>query len=173
MKKFFVHYSFYAVKMFLYQFAISLFGMTLSMVFTSVESATGQLIASICSVIFYLLLLYNMTWELGYNDKIARNQGKLAPKAYNGFLTSLLANSLNFIMGILAMLGIAFGSFAIIIEGMYAGIMMSVANGGEIPGWLYLAIILPAVIVASISYILGLNDIRLLPWLNLKHKERK
>jgi len=173
MKKFFVNYSFYAVKMFLYQFAISLFGLTLSMVFTNIESVTGQLISSICSVIFYLFLLYNMTWDLGYHDKIAKQQGKLDPKPLNGLFTSLLANSLNFIMGLLAILGIGFGSFAIIIEGMYAGIMIFAANGGEIPGWLYLAIILPAIIVASLSYILGLKDKRLMPWINFKYKEHK
>lgn len=173
MKKFFVHYSFYAVKMFLYQFAISLFGLTLSMVFTSIESAAGQLVSGICAVAFYLILLYNMTWDMGYSDRIAKGQGKLDPKSYNGFLTSLLANSLNFILGILAVLRIGLGSFAIIIEGMYAGIMMSIANGGEIPGWLYLAIIVPAIVVASASYALGLNDIRLMPWFNLKYKEKK
>ena len=173
MKKFFIHYSFFAVKMFLYQFAISLFGLTLSMVFTSIESPTGQLISSIGAAMFYLFLLYNMTWDLGYNDRIAKGHGTLDPKPINGFLTSLLANSLNFIMGILAVCGIGFGSFAIIIEGMYAGIMMFVANGGEIPGWLYLAIIIPAIIVASISYFLGLKDIRLIPWFNFKYKEHK
>ena len=173
MKKFFIHYSFYAVKMFINQFAISLFGMTLSMVFTSVDSSAGQLVSSIFSVLFYLFLLYNMTWDLGFKDRIAKGHGTLEPKPLNGFYTSLLANSINFILGIFAVLQFDFASFAIIIEGMYAGIMMYIANGAEIPTWLYLAITVPAVIVTSISYYLGLKDIRLIPWFNFKYKEKK
>lgn len=173
MKKFFLHYSFYAVKMFINQFAISLFGMTLSMVFTSVESPIGQLLSSIFSVLFYLFLLYNMTWDLGYKDRIAKGHGTLDPKPLNGLYTSLLANSINFILAVFAILKFDFASFAIIIEGMYAGIMMYIANGAEIPTWLYMAIIAPAILISSASYYLGLKDIRLIPWFNFKYKEKK
>lgn len=173
MKKFFSYYSFYAVKMFLNQFAVSLFGMTLSMVFTNIDSVAGQLISSIASVIFYLFLIYNMTWDLGYHDRIEELHGNIKPHPINGLLTSLLANSINLIMAILVALGIGFGSFAIIIEGMYAGIMIITAGEGAIPIWIYFAIIIPAPIVASISYFLGLKDKRLFPNFNIKHKEKK
>ena len=175
MKKFFANYSFYAVKMFVNQFAVSLFGLTLSIVFSSINeknptvSTAGQLISSILAVAFYLFLIYNMTWNFGYEDRIAVGQGKREYNPLNGLYTSLLANSLNFILAVLALCGIAFGSWSIIIEGMYAGIMLTVANGNSIPVWLYFAIIVPVIPVAAISYYLGLKDIRLFPKFNI-HK---
>ena len=101
MKKFFVNYSFYAVKMFLNQFAISLLGLTLSGVFSRAESSTGQLVSSICAVVFYLFLIYYMTWELGYNDRIAEGHGHIVTHPLTGLFVSLLANSLNFIFAVL------------------------------------------------------------------------
>ena len=180
MKKFFANYSFYAVKMFVNQFAVSLFGLTLSIVFSSINeknpsiSTAGQLISSIAAVVFYLFLIYNMTWNLGYEDHIAIGHGKREYRPLNGLYTSLLANSLNFVLALLALFGLAIGSWSIIIEGMYAGIMMTVANavGGYIPKFMYFAIIVPVIPVASISYYLGLKDIRLFPNISL-HKSSK
>lgn len=181
MKKFFANYSFYAVKMFVDQFAISLLGMTMSIVFSSLSeknpsvSTAGQLISSIAAVIFYLFLIYNMTWDLGYEDHIAVGHGKRAYRPFNGLFISLLANSVNFILAVLALFGFAIGSWSIIIEGMYAGIMLTVANavGGAIPKFMYFAIIVPVIPVAAISYYLGLKDIRLFPNINLKKSSSK
>ena len=181
MKKFFANYSFYAVKMFINQFAVSLFGLTLSIVFSSIgeknpsASTAGQLISSILAVGFYLFLIYNMTWNLGYEDHIAVEHGKRVYNPFNGLYTSLLANSLNFILAILALFGVALGSWSIIIEGMYAGIMLSVANAlnSSIPKFMYFAIIVPVIPVASISYFLGLKDIRLFPNINLHKSSNK
>ncbi len=172
MKKFFVNYSFYAVKMFLNQFAISLLGLTLSGVFSRAELSTGQLVSSICAVVFYLFLIYYMTWELGYNDRIAEGHGHIVTHPLTGLFVSLLANSLNFIFAVLILCRVAFGSFCIIIEGMYAGIIITVANGGTAPTWLYFAIIAPALIVSTLSYYLGLHDICFTPLFRAKCPER-
>ena len=58
MKSFFKEYSYYSVKMFLYQFGIALFGLGVTLPFASKDGSDsiGQLIASICAVIFYLFL---------------------------------------------------------------------------------------------------------------------
>ena len=174
MKKFFANYSFYAVKMFINQFAVSLLGLTLSIVFSSIKdknpsaSTAGQLISSIAAVVFYLFLIYNMTWNLGYEDHVAVGHGKREYRPLNGLIISLLANSINLILALMALLGIALGSWSIIIEGMYAGIMLTIANGNSIPIWLYFAIIVPVLPVATISYYLGLKDIRLLPNFNFR-----
>ena len=180
MKKFFANYSFYAVKMFVNQFAVSLLGLTMSLVFFGLKesnptvSTIGQLISSISAVIFYLFLIYNMTWNLGYEDHIAVGHGKREYRPLNGLYISLLANSLNFILALLALFGIALGLGAIFIEGMYAGIMLTVANAldGAIPKFMYFAIIVPVIPVASISYYLGLKDIRFFPNISL-HKSSK
>ena len=179
MKKFFANYSFYAVKMFINQFAVSLLGLTLSIVFSSIKdknpsvSTGGQLISSIAAVAFYLFLIYNMTWNLGYEDRIAIGHGKREYKPFNGLLISLLANSINLILALMALFGIALGSWSIIIEGMYAGIMLTIANGNSIPIWLYFAIIVPVIPVATVSYYLGLKDIRLLSNFNLNKSSSK
>lgn len=172
MKKFFVNYSFYSVKMFLCQFAISLFGLTLSGVFSRAESTTGQLVSSICAVVFYLFLIYYMTWELGYSDKLAEGHGHIVTHPLTGLFTSMLANSINLIFAVLISLGIGAGAFCIIIEGMYAGIIITVAGGGVAPAWLYYAIIVPSLIISTLSYYLGLHDICFTPLFRAKCPER-
>lgn len=172
MKKFFVNYSFYSVKMFLCQFAVSLFGLTLSGVFSRAESTTGQLVSSICSVVFYLFLLYYMTWELGYSDKLAEGHGHIVTHPLTGLFISLLANSINFIFALLILLNIGAGAFCIIFEGMYAGIIITVAGGGVAPAWLYFAIIVPALVISTVSYYLGLHDICFTPLFRAKCPER-
>ena len=114
-----------------------------------------------------------MTWNLGYEDHVAVAHGKREYRPLNGMFISLLANSINFILALFALFGIALGSWSIIIEGMYAGIMLTIANGGSIPVWLYFAIIVPVIPVASVSYYLGLKDIRIFPNFYLRKSSAK
>lgn len=172
MKNFFRDYSYYSVKMFINQIAISLLGMTLSMVFMKSESYTGQVISSVCAVLFYLFLIYYMTWEVGHKDGVAAGHGKLRPSPLNGLYMSLLANAINIILAVFICFGIGIGSAAVLIEGMYAGIIIAVSNGGAAPWWIFFVIILPAPVIATVSYYFGLKDIRFTPLFNEKSTEK-
>ncbi len=172
MKEFFRDYSYYSVKMFLNQFAIALLGLTLSLVFVSAGSRAGNIVSSICSVLFYLFLIYVMTWDVGYQDRARIRSGKTTEAPLRGLYISLLGNSLNIILAILFTAGIKVsGLIALLIEGMYSGIMSThyktIIENGEPVGiplnnawWAYFLIIVPALLVSTISYYLGTKDIR-------------
>ena len=70
MKNFFSEHSYSMVKMFLNQFAISIFGTMLALAASSGKNDTLLLLSSIFSIFFYMFLLYTMTWELGAKEKI-------------------------------------------------------------------------------------------------------
>ena len=172
MKEFFRDYSYYSLKMFINQFGIALLGLTLSMVFFRAKSPVGQLVSSICAVIFYLFLIYYMTWQVGNDDYRAIKRGEKQPRPLMGLWMSLLANTPNIIFAILFPVGGA--GFANIFEGMYAGILMTsyrteivdgVAVGvpiGEL-WWVYFLIIVPTLLVSTVSYYLGSKDIYFTP----------
>lgn len=91
------------VKMFVNQIGMIFFGFVLSM-------ATSQndrlfLAASIFSVLFYMFLEYTVGWDLGANDKIKLDGGRIKYMPYKGLLLSLCANVLNILSALLAVVG--------------------------------------------------------------------
>ena len=57
MKSFFHKYNYSIIKMFVNQFAISLFGATLALATTSSKNDALTVTVSVCAVVFYLFLL--------------------------------------------------------------------------------------------------------------------
>ena len=115
---------------------------------------------------------YYMTWEVGARDGIRIEHGRMQSRPLTGLYMSLLANTPNFILAILATAIKPFGSIAILLQGMYAGIMTidigTEIVDGELVGlplndawWSYFLIILPALLVSTISYIFGTKNIGL------------
>ncbi|NLW74772.1 MAG: hypothetical protein GX057_07835 [Clostridiales bacterium] len=172
MKHFFKEYSYYSFKMFLNQFAIALMGLVLALAFGMSENHTGQVLSSVFAVVFYLFLIYYMTWEIGAKDGIRVEHGRKKARPLTGLYMSLIANSPNFVLAVLAAFIKPFGSIAIILQGMYAGILTIKYKTGIVDGelvelplndawWSYFLIILPALLVSMISYILGTKNIGL------------
>ena len=64
MKDFLNNYSYSAVKMFVNQFAISIFGAMLSMATTVGGNDTISIVVSIFAILFYLVLAYFLCVEL-------------------------------------------------------------------------------------------------------------
>ena len=67
--------------MFVNQFAISIFGVSLTFATTSAHGEaqgfdTLTVVVSILSVLFYLFLIYTLAWEIGAKDKISVDVGK-------------------------------------------------------------------------------------------------
>ena len=181
MKDFFDRYGYSTVKMFLYQFAISMFGSTLAMATTSSKNTTMTIIVSICAVLFYLFLLYVLTWEIGAHDKISVDVGKKEYKPMTGFIMSLIANAFNFIIAILFTIGYPslarggeWGSnlcavlklLLFVFEGMYLGLLTAIRIpvGGVMQQlnnlwWPYFLIPIPAILTCGLAYYLGHKDI--------------
>ena len=88
-------YSYSAVKLFVSQMAISLFGLVLAIACAKIGK-TMQVVTSIGAVVFYLFLIYTSMWEVGSKDKFGVDYGKSESKPLTGLYIGLLANSLNF-----------------------------------------------------------------------------
>ena len=162
------------VKMFLNQFASAVFGFTLVLAAGKAQNPTLRNVTSVCAIIFYLFLLYTMTWEIGYRDKVSVETGRKKGSAFTGALISLCANSINFILAIFIMLanllpesaisniGGVCASIAVLIEGMYTGLLANHVAGAALNSYwfVYFILPLPAILICTIAYNMGLNDIK-------------
>lgn len=172
MKEFFKEHSYSVVKMFLYQFAISVFGTTLAFAASSSENTTLLVLSSVCSVIFYLFLIYTMVWELGAKEKIRVEAGRGNTNPLIGLYISLAANIPNLLLAILIMIGDIFGNengafayewagglcgisraIALFLQGMYVGILNTI---GFNPIWFYV-IVVPALATSALGYFIALK----------------
>lgn len=175
MKNFLHDYSYSSIKMFLDQFALSLFGSMLSMATTAAENNTLSLVLSIVAVLFYLFLLYTLVWEVGAKDRISVDIGKKTYRPHTGMLVALVANIPNFIIAILFTIGAPFNTthewagglcvvancLTAVFEGMYLGITTTLKVGGVALNrlwWSYFVIIIPSLLVSWIAYYLGFKN---------------
>ena len=175
MKKFFEKYSYESVRLFLNQFAISLFGLTLALAAGMAGSSTLKIASSVGAIIFYLFLQYTVAWEVGAKDKISIDCGKAKKDMTIPLRMWLLSNSLNLLLAVLITLGnllsnIGFFSnmggiasiAAFIIEGEYMGVL-SIRVAAETPlnslPFMYFVITIPSLIVVVASYFLGVSGV--------------
>lgn len=191
MKKFFHDYSYSMVKMFVNQFAISIFGVSLTFATTHAHiGSTGfdflTLIVSILATIFYLFLIYTLSWEVGSKDRVAVDAGKKPYRSYTGLLMSLVANIPNLLAAILYLIATLINSndmlfivrlIASLIQGMFFGtitaVSLPVGAGGA---WVQLnalwptffIMVVPTLIVCWIAYVMGYKNFRVFAFLSNK-----
>ena len=157
--------------MLLNQFATAVFGFVLVLAAGKANNAALRNITSVCAIIFYLFLLYNMTWDIGFADRDAVMSGKQKRNLWKGALISLCANIPNYVFALfisLAFLNVEIVSSvaafcsgaAIFLEGMYAGLLVNQVGGAALNSYwfMYFVITLPAVITCGIAYLAGLYD---------------
>lgn len=177
-------YSYDIVRLMLNQFALAVFGVVL--VTAARMRAKGgfdwlSLTVSIFSVLFYLYILYATLLEMGGKHKVKIDAGSLPEDKHLGLKLMLLAQIPNFAVLLLMFLGWLFGhavasnSFFIgmygiaqlvmyFLQSMYDGIigtMIPNASGTLEYFYVWLAYyisVLPAILVAWGSYVLGLKD---------------
>ncbi len=188
MKNFFKAYSYNIFKLFLNQVAIALFGLALAFAGGKTGGTSVRLWSSIFSVLFYLFLLYASMWEVGAKDGIRATTRGESRGLWRGFVMSLCANGLNILLALCILPGMfaptgsglagfsaACSVFALLIEGMYIGILavpfMDVALNAY--AWSYILIIIPAVVVTGVAYILGSYDLHFTNILIPKNKDVK
>lgn len=172
MKNFLHNYSYSSVKMFVNQFAISIFGAMLSMASTAAENDTLAFWCSILSIVFYLFLIYTQAWELGAKDRISVDIGKKEYRPLTGLWTSALANIPNFIIAITfffvlvvfpmsevaANIRTIASLFNMLLEGMYLGVLTTVKIGERTLltfWWMYFVIAVPSMLTSWLAYYLG------------------
>ncbi len=190
MKNFFNDYSYSTIKMFVNQFAISIFGSLLAMATAAANNNTLSLVVGIFATLFYLFLIYTMTWEIGAKDRISVDVGKKKYKPLTGLYMSLLANIPNFLIAILFIIAYpTMGSAAwagnmaaisriasIILQGMYLGLTTSIKVMGTQMNqlwWTYLLIIVPSLITCTLAYYLGHKNFRFFSFLAQRDDDKK
>ena len=174
MKAFLHNYSYGAFKMFLNQFAISIFGAMLSMATTAAKNDTLAIILSVIAILFYLFLLYTCTWEIGAKDRISVDIGKKKYRPHTGLAVSLLANLPNFLIAFVFAIFRPFAesewagnicavaSLAVtLLEGMYLGVITTLTAGGAPLNSFsitFFIITIPALVTSWIAYFLGFKN---------------
>lgn len=186
MKELFKTKSYEMVRMFLNQFATAIFGLVLALAAGRAGSVTLRNVTSACAIVFYLFLLYSMTWELGFADRDAVVAGRKQAKPWTGVLLSVCANAINWLLAIFIMLGnllsdvpffSGLGGFAApaahILEGMYTGLLANSIGGNPLNSywWIYFLLPLPALVICGISYLLGLKDIKFTGLFNVRYPD--
>ena len=170
-------YSYSIVKMFINQFAIAMFGLTLAIATGKTDNATLQIVCSAFAVLFYLFLIYTMTWEVGASDIIRVDAGRAKASPWRGLFMSLMANIPNIILALLILLFTPFAAshewagntvviaktIALMLEGMYTGLLTIDVGGNPLNCYAisYVAIILPALATAALSYFAGMHNFRI------------
>ncbi len=138
--------------------------------------------ASCFAILFYLFLLYNVIWERGGQDRIKVDGGRAQYKPLTGLWVSLIANIPSILLGILVIVGYVFGekgffgyswanalhngakTVSLIWNAMYIGLIQAYSPFNPIVHVLH---VLPALFVTSLGYYLGVNNKRILGFLNL------
>ncbi|MBQ8397633.1 MAG: hypothetical protein IJX53_05465 [Clostridia bacterium] len=184
-KAFWKGYSYNIVKMFINQFAIAMFGLTLAIATGKSGNAKLELICSIFAVLFYLFLIYTMTWDVGATDKVRVDAGRAKASPLRGLYMSLIANIPNFILAVLICVSYPFAAtqewagntcaiskfIALLLEGMYTGLLSLEVGGTQLNAlpWMYLVITLPALLTSMLSYLAGLHDFRIMGLFGLNY----
>ena len=172
MKAFFVKHSYDMVKMFLNQFAIAVFGFVLALATSMADSPVLRNVTSVGAIIFYMFLLYSMTWDIGYADRVAVTSGKQQRNLWKGTLISLCANVTNFLFAIFIMLaqllsvealsniGGFCASAALFLEGMFTGLLTNPVGGAPLNSYwfVYFLLPIPALLTSTVAYLAGLYD---------------
>lgn len=179
--------SYAMVKMFVNQIGMTIFGLLMSM--ATVSSPTLLTLAGLFSILFYLGLLYTMTWTLGAKDKIRVDGQRAAAQPYKGALMSIGANSINFLLGILMVIGYfcitdysastpvwaanlygVSNAIARLLQAMYIGIIRLYVPNSPL---IFLVTPLPAVLICGFGYYMGLKNRRILKAFGINPPEKK
>lgn len=186
--------SYDIVRLYINQIGITIFSMFLYTAVAQVEDnelfLTLRILVSVFSTLFYLVLVYNVMWEIGAKDKIRIESGKALPQPIKGAVMALYANVPNFILALICvilmsafMLSGAEWCYSVFIvvfailrfhSSMYMGIIQGITPataGGDanmvdlgdclVESALFLVIPLISVALTHLSYYLGTKEIRI------------
>lgn len=173
--------SYAIVKMLIYQFGVAILGMILTV--ATLDKKGLGLMVSIYTLVFYLILLYMMTWEIGAKERIRADAGIVRYDPFNGLKLSLCANIPNFLIFLFMLIGYLFGvvfaeaawaqgmvsithGIGIIWESMYTGIINTLisTDASYLTGWYVLAYALaplPAILASALGCLLGSHNKRI------------
>ncbi len=99
-------HSYDAVRLFVNQVGITIFSLVIytaaNLIDNSDLSATLRPWLSVFAILFYFSLIYNVAWEMGAKDSLRLSAEELHTSRFKGALVSLIANSPNLLLALLA-----------------------------------------------------------------------
>lgn len=183
MKRFFEDGIDTIVKMLVTQLGMTMFGTMITMGALAVPEYQKLsrnplcLAASIAAIVLYMFLLYIHVWDKGARDKIKIDGGRMQPCALKGLYLSLVANSINLLLGLIMCATYYFCDFvnspnalvcqiwgssndiARFIQGMYIGLIKFISpDAYTTTPFLFIAITFPALLISTLGYYLGSNN---------------
>lgn len=185
--------SYTITKMILNQFGIMLLGIILVNILTYKMPAL-MIVASLYASLFFMYLLYVMTWEQGAKDRIRADAGHARLDRLCGLKLSLFANIPNFLIALLLLIGFLFGAklsqqpwaqgmfgvthaVAICWESMYTGFINAAldpaATSSMSVGYViaYALAPLPPLAASTFGYIMGSSNKRIFGFLAAKNEK--
>ncbi|MBQ8287894.1 MAG: hypothetical protein IJX76_03885 [Clostridia bacterium] len=190
MKQFFKDNIYQSVRMLVNQIAMTMFSLMLIFAVSTAGEKNGAsastndmllIVVSSLSILFYLFLLYHMSYEMGQKDGIRIQGNRMSYFPWKGFFIALIANIPNLLLGLLELIGkIAIEgdsvfadvsqmnpspvwaaslydichTIARFIQSMYTGLGATIFRG---VGFFDLLIPLPAILVCTFSYQFGVR----------------
>ncbi len=170
-------------KLMLNQFGAAMLGIMLSS--AAMQSRILNFVTSLLAIFFYLFLQYTAIWEVGAKDRIRVDGGRAAENKWKGLHAAVLANSPNLLFAVLIIVftavgvptqwgwagegAVIFTFIARLWQGMYNGVINFVIPQGLsgtqtiLSTGIYLAIILPSLIVNLVGYRMGYMNHRIFP----------
>jgi len=185
MKEFFRENSKIITRLLLNQFGAAFMGFLIT---ASVTNTPWLMVFASCfASLFYLFLLYNVIWERGGQDRIRVDGGRAEYKPLTGLWVSLVANIPSILFGILVIVGYLFGdngmkfgwanglhngakTVSLVWNSMYLGLINAYSPYNPIAHILH---VIPALFVTGFGYYLGLNNKRILGFIDLNKSKAK
>lgn len=179
------------LKLFINQIGVAIFSFFLYTAAAAISTdASVSLIIkisiSVFSILFYFVLIYNVTWEIGAKDKIRIDAKRIERNSSKGIGLGIFANAVNFIVigcalflyifyllfdwswayKIFVVLNAIFRIFVSMYLGVVQGICSSFAGNTElyylVQTILFLVFSVISAIAIHLSYLVGLADFRLI-----------
>ncbi len=179
MKKFLKEHSYTIVRLVGFQLVSALLGFITASATSAMSADWAFPASSVFCIAFYLMIIAVICYEYGQKDGIRIEAGKMQKNPYKFFLLGLIANSLNFILGAVAVIGRLIISaplsgvladsyspawlaslqeicavIARAIQSMYLGLIQTISAYNVV---LLLIIPIPAVLTAGIAYLVGIR----------------
>lgn len=181
------------VKLYINQVGITIFSFFLYTALPTNNDSlftTLRVIVSVFSVLFYLILIHNVVWEIGAKDRIRIDSKGYEPKPLKGLFLSLFANVPNLVLALLAVIfgavyvggGVEWASAVFVIvfiivklhAAMYMGVIqgvtpaapadiadMAVYTDALVESVWFFVLPLIMIALAQLSYWLGTREIKI------------
>ena len=180
--------SYDIVKLFVNQIGISIFSLVLYTAASRIIDV--ELYISIFAILFYAALIYTASWDMGSQDRIKVDSGKMKQNDFKGAIVAAVANIPNVIFIVLAIIFIgshlasgsegmytAFGVINLVFRlicAMYIGVLSAIFPAEVIDGVIteagktaylnqsigYLVCLIVPILAGAIGYYLGMRNIK-------------